>query len=285
MSAAIDGRGELVLFGGIAAADPTVDLGDTWTRTGGVWRLRRPPVSPSPRFDAVMADDPAAGAIVLFGGRRRGPGAGLLEDTWSWDGETWSRRHTAAAPPAGAAALGLAYDAAERTLVLVTAGPAEPQTWTLSDGGWSPHRGTGTPALGWMAPAPDGAVIAVGRPDGVNRGATWRWDGSRWERLAPATAVRVEPLSAVLAYDPTTRRTLLVEVEFQGVDGAQAGGTWAWDGETWAEHHSVPAVVAAFGVTEPVVAAGRPLTLLGGPQDSGAYRDAWAWDGGAWRRS
>ena len=97
--------------------------------------------------------------------------------------------------------------------------------------------------------------------------------------------MRVEPLSALLAYDPTTRRTLLVEVEFEGAEAAEAGGTWSWDGVTWTEHHSVPTVVGAFGVTEPVVAAERPLTLLGGPQDSGAYRDSWTWDGSAWRRS
>lgn len=95
----------------------------------------------------------------------------------------------------------------------------------------------------------------------------------------------MEPLSALLAYDPTTRRTLLVEVEFEGAEGAQLGGTWSWDGDTWTEHHSVPAVVGAFGVTQPVVATERPLVLLGGPQDAGAYRDAWGWDGSVWRRS
>ena len=61
-------------------------------------------------------------------------------------------------------------------------------------------------------------------------------------------------------------------------------GTWTWDGATWTEHHSVPAVVSAFGVAEPVIAAERPLVLLGGSQDAGAYRDAWTWDGVTWRR-
>ena len=286
LAAAVDGRtGELVLFGGIAISAPDADLGATWTRDAGSWRLRRPPVSPPARFGAAMADDPTLERVILFGGLRRTPAAEVVEDTWAWDGESWRRVAATRAPPPGAAARGLAYDAAARTLVLVTEGPDSARTWTWDGAGWAPHPGIATPEMRWMAAAPDGAVIAVGPPDAVNRGATWRWDGARWERLAPETEVRVEPLSALLAYDPTTRRTLLVEVEFEGAEAAEAGGTWSWDGVTWTEHHSVPTVVGAFGVTEPVVAAERPLTLLGGPQDSGAYRDSWTWDGSAWRRS
>ena len=285
-ASAIDGRsGELVVFGGIATTAPGVDLGATWTRDAGTWRLRRPPVSPPARFGAVMADDPGSGRVILFGGLRRTPVHEDLEDTWAWDGASWRRLTTVRTPPPDAVARGLAWEAAAHTLVLVTVRPGEAQTWTWDGGGWFLHPGVTTPQVAWMAPAPDGAVIGVGFPDPDNRGATWRWDGNSWKRLAPATEVAVDPLSALLAYDSTTRRTLLVEVEFQGADGADAGGTWSWDGVDWTEHHSVPAVVGAFGVTQPVVAAERPLTLLGGPQDSGAYRDSWTWDGSAWRRS
>lgn len=287
VASALDGRtGDLLLYGGIAVSAPQVDLGDTWTRGTGGWRLRRTAVSPGPRFDAVMADDPAAGVVVLFGGRRRGPAAASLDDTWDWDGSAWSRRATATAPPPGDSARGLAYDAATRTLVLVTEpGVGTAETWTLGGDGWVAHPGAATPATGWIAPGPGGTVIAVVGPDAADRGATWRWDGSRWDEAAAPTAVEVEPLSALLAWDPATGRTLLVEVEFQDVDGAPAGGTWTWDGATWTEHHSSPAVAGAVGVTQPVVAGERPLVLLGGPQDAGAYRDAWAWDGSAWRRS
>ena len=92
LAAAVDGRtGELVLFGGIAISAPDADLGATWTRDAGSWRLRRPPVSPPARFGAVMADDPALGRVVLFGGLRRTPAAEVAEDTWAWDGESWRR--------------------------------------------------------------------------------------------------------------------------------------------------------------------------------------------------
>jgi len=42
-------------------------------------------------------------------------------------------------------------------------------------------------------------------------------------------------------------------------------------------------VVSAFGVTQPVAAADGGLVVLGGAAGAG-YRQAWAWDGTAWRR-
>jgi hypothetical protein len=44
-------------------------------------------------------------------------------------------------------------------------------------------------------------------------------------------------------------------------------------------------VVGAFDVTEPVAGDGPGLTLVGGALGAGAYREAWAWDGAAWRRT
>ena len=107
----------------------------------------------------------------------------------------------------------------------------------------------------------------------------------RWLRLRLPVDVGVEPLSAVIAEDPATGRTLLVDVEFQGTAGAAEGGTWVWDGHAWTERHSVPGVVGAFDVTQPLPARDPGLVLIGGPQDAGAYRQVWAWDGSAWRRT
>jgi hypothetical protein len=126
-------------------------------------------------------------------------------------------------------------------------------------------------------------VLAVSAPDAANRGTTWRWDGRGWRQLTPPTAAGVEPLSARLAYDPATRATLLVEAEFEGADGHPAGGTWSWDGVTWTEHHAAPPVVGAVDVTDPVATTEGRLVLVGGPLGPDAYREAWAWDGSAWR--
>jgi hypothetical protein len=282
-------RGELVLFGGSAESTPGLDLGDTWALTPARWRQLRPAASPSPRFGAVMAGDPARRTVVLYGGQRRGPASQGLDDTWTWNGVTWTRQDPAASPPPGALPRGLEFDVHTATLVLVIErdSPAGTgfETWTWDGSSWAPHPGAATPPLRWMASAPDAGVLAVGEPDPGNRGTTWRWDGATWQRLTPPAGVRVEPLSAVMAYDPGTNRTLLVESEFLDVEGRPAGGTWTWDGRSWTEHHSAPPVVAAFGVTTPLAALEGRLVLVGGSLGRGAYREAWGWDGSAWRRS
>jgi hypothetical protein len=61
-----------------------------------------------------MAYDAGSGTVVMFGGNAPGR---YLNDTWTWNGRTWTRQHPAASPSArdGAA---MAYDADTRTAVL-----------------------------------------------------------------------------------------------------------------------------------------------------------------------
>ena len=82
-----------------------------------------------------------------------------------------------------------------------------------------------------------------------------------------------------LAYDSVRKLTYLFGGSVDSTD------TWSWDGRSWTEHHSAPPVVAAFGVTAPLASREGRLVLVGGSLGRGAYRDAWEWNGSAWRRS
>jgi hypothetical protein len=53
----------------------------------------------TPRVTVGMAYDAAHGEVVLFGGA----GEGVLNDTWIWDGTTWTEQHPSTVPPAHAA--------------------------------------------------------------------------------------------------------------------------------------------------------------------------------------
>ena len=68
-------------------------LSDTWTfaLSTGTWTERHPARSPSPRSDAEVAYDPAAGAVLLVGGFS---GATYLGDTWMYSlaNDTWTPR-------------------------------------------------------------------------------------------------------------------------------------------------------------------------------------------------
>ena len=69
-------HGRLLLFGGSAHSDPTLDLGDTWSWDRAAWRRLAPAHSPPARFGAELA--PVAGGLMLVGGSHRAsPGPGL----------------------------------------------------------------------------------------------------------------------------------------------------------------------------------------------------------------
>jgi hypothetical protein len=90
-----------------------------------------------------MAYDAATGTVVLFGGLNP---AGLLDDTWTWDGTTWTKQAPAAHQSPRYIA-SMAYDAATGTVVLF--GGYDTTTDCLFDG-------------------------------------TWTWDGTTWTKQAPA---------------------------------------------------------------------------------------------------
>lgn len=91
----------VIMFGG-SAFTPTADgsnsvpLGDTWLWSGQKWSQLNVQ-GPSPRSASVAAYDSARHVIVLFGGS--GPGgagpAKLFDDTWTWDGTTWTEHFPA----------------------------------------------------------------------------------------------------------------------------------------------------------------------------------------------
>lgn len=82
-------RERIVLFGGYNAGGETTN--ETWLWDGTTWTRASPDVSPPPRADAGLAADPSTGAVVLFGGVGGQFGDETLDDTWTWDGGSWSQ--------------------------------------------------------------------------------------------------------------------------------------------------------------------------------------------------
>ena len=84
-------RSQLVLFGGSLGTGISPPPADTWIYDGASWNKATPPQSPSARSDAAMVFDSDQRRVVLFGGQGLVQGAtGPLNDTWTWDGKTWS---------------------------------------------------------------------------------------------------------------------------------------------------------------------------------------------------
>jgi Galactose oxidase, central domain len=83
-------RSQLVLFGGNPGTGAAA-AAQTWTYDGTAWKKLTPAQSPPVRDDAPMVFDPDKHRIVLFGGQGLAEGqGGLLNDTWTWDGTSWT---------------------------------------------------------------------------------------------------------------------------------------------------------------------------------------------------
>ena len=118
-------HGTVVLYGGWVEESGQT-LGDTWTWDGANWTKEQPANAPSKRSFSAMADDPARGQVVLFGGYRYGAcGQGYFGDTWAWNGTTWRVpivAHLGLTPKSGPAGSlvtvsGTGFAACERTKV------------------------------------------------------------------------------------------------------------------------------------------------------------------------
>ena len=86
-----EARAECVMFGGWSNGFNYFD--DTWGWDGGAWsQLVSSGSTPPPRGFHAMAYDQARGVTVLYGGLRiQGSTTTVYDDTWEWDGDTWTQ--------------------------------------------------------------------------------------------------------------------------------------------------------------------------------------------------
>jgi hypothetical protein len=93
-------------------------LNETWTWSGTTWTKLSPATSPTARDLHAMAYDGVRKKIVLFGGVvASGKSYVPVNDTWTWDGASWSPGTGSSAPP-GRWSHAMAYDAAHGRMVM-----------------------------------------------------------------------------------------------------------------------------------------------------------------------
>ena len=110
-------RGQIVLFAGRGGSDGNTFFNDTWVWDGTNWTQKFPAASPpTPRFQYGFAYDAVRQQVVLFGGQ--GPNnTPIYNDTWVWDGTTWTQQLPATSPP-GRTLPAMAYDEPRAQIVL-----------------------------------------------------------------------------------------------------------------------------------------------------------------------
>lgn len=165
-------RSVMVVFGGRDLAGPVAPDAWEWTGTSCAtrsWVLVPAADRPPARERASLTYDARRGVMVLFGGS---DGAEDLDDTWEWDGSTWTPRATSAKPPPRSAH-GAVYDP-RRERVVVFGGRNGDQLlddlweWDGDAGLW---RALGavvspTPRAGvQLVPDVTGGLVAIGGGD------------------------------------------------------------------------------------------------------------------------
>jgi hypothetical protein len=130
-------RQRVVLFGG--TSDGAKPLSDFWEWDGVTWTQIKV-VLPPPRFRHALATDSKRQRIVLFGGLDSSPNGNVLDDTWEWDGSTWTLTTPTIRPPARHTAAMAYHGALARTVLFgggVGATIALRDTWEWDGKTWA----------------------------------------------------------------------------------------------------------------------------------------------------
>jgi hypothetical protein len=164
-------------------------------------------------------------------------GCGMVnEDTWEWDGKSWSRFNGAG--PEGRSAFAMVYDSKRKKTVLYggsNKGQKYLDTWEYDATGWKKLEVQGPGVRlspGFTYDSKRGIMILFGGAisPGMS-GETWGWDGTAWTKLAETGPAK--RAMGYMAYDKDRDRTVL----FGGRLGwpNDANDTWEWDGKQWTE--------------------------------------------------
>ncbi len=253
------GRNVTVLFGGSTPGLETY-LPETYEYDGTSWSH---PSSTGPgRHSHAMAYAARHSVTVLFGGARAGSGAPPeytyeqgLDDTWLWNGTTWSPTCTAACtPPPARFDHAMAYDSARQRVVVFGGRPS-------------------------------------GNPLATHFEDTWEWDGSSWIKRCGDPSPCGPPARSghVMTFDAARGEVLLFGGwTFDGSNSNSLQDLWAWDGSSWSEQCTtapcsdmLPPARSNAGLTYD---SHRERAVLYGGYGSGTGRlaDTWEWDGSEW---
>jgi hypothetical protein len=123
---------ELVLFGGSTVAGSTSGTHDTWAYAGLAWGHLMPSSSPPSRVYSFLAYDPAASAVILYGGATYSGGIGL-NDTWQFSNGAWTNVSASAGTPPSWRGYGVLVDDPEGGYLVAFGGSDGGNNYVYSD--------------------------------------------------------------------------------------------------------------------------------------------------------
>lgn len=266
-------RNVSVLFGGHSSEEPRAN--DTWEFDGADWIEITPAQSPPGRanIDQVLVYDANREKTILFGGLGAG---GYLNDTWEYDGTTWSQIGPGLSPQSRDSHA-MVFDRHRGVTVLfggyTSSGSLLGDTWEY-DGAWeqiSPIQSPGERFHHAMAyDANRQVTVLFGGLDSGNNalGDTWEYDDTSWTEITPSQTPPARQNHS-MAYD--SERGVMVMFGGEDNNGTLLNDTWEYDGTTWQQ-------IADASVT----ITRKEMPLVYDEQENGVlFFGGGYWDGGS----
>lgn len=248
--------------------------GSTWSTLTGA--------APPPRIQGALAYDSLHQRLVLFGGVDAAQQG--LDDTWLWNGTSWSSAVVAVRPPARTTAA-MAFDRDRGVVVLLggesiaTPGTYFADVWQWNGSAWqqSPVSLPSARARAMLAYDPVGGGLLLhgglgpGGQSGTLLNDTMTFTGALWIVRQPATPPPWRMFGCMVT-DPLRQRVVLLG---GGVDPFP----WEWNGSEWNPMvQPSPALRSYAGIAYDAVQ--RRVVLHGGlaigPFGSYALNDTWS---------
>jgi len=225
-------RGVLVVFGG---SDGTgTRQNDTWEWNGTAWNNVTPVgISPTARSFAAMAYDWINARLVLFGGNIGGSPA-QVNDTWTWDGLTWTQLSPATVP--AIRQQHLMVDRPDKVDIIMAVGQntvrlADTWRWDGTTNNWVAITSATTPPTARVALdatydlVRQRVVIAGGNNVSTSpTGQISEFDGINWVNRTPIPTPRPHDTRYYLAFVAATGKSYSF--------GGQTPGTGTWEYQT-----------------------------------------------------
>jgi hypothetical protein len=296
--------GAVVLFGGNASSGSP--LNDTWKFTGtSNWIKLSPRTSPPVRAFGAAAYDAAAGYLVLFGGIT---GSASRQDTWKLTGggtPNWVNitpsSCTSSTCPQPSFGVGMDFDAAAGSIVLLSNASSSSTTWTFAGGSWTALTSSLTCRPTCPSPIRDYSVVydpafsSISLLAGLSLGAQtlslgtfWLFGSNTWMREvapSPLPAVVSPPAraGAAMAWDPSSNEVVLVE-GCSTYCSTSVGGTWIYQNGHWTDLSGSPSPFGALLLPSLAYDPAGPYVLMfGGLTPGHVWGETWRFNGGAWQ--
>lgn len=249
-----NGAGLLVFGGLVSTAGNVFTYSDRlWYFDGLAWTDVSPAGTlPPARHFYGGAWDIARQRYVLFGGQNSlnaSSTAPDLNDTWEWDGNSWTQLTPANAPSPRRWAAMFYHTGIGRTVLFGgntasganTAASYSNETWTWDGGNWTlltPATSPSPRARGFFGfdPTSNAAIYYGGRNTGA-LGDTWRFDGFDWTQLTTNPGPGSAGVPGLFAYGATYDLLRGRHVIYGGTrTGGTLAATWEFDGvATWVD--------------------------------------------------